>query len=80
MNWQLAEAKNKFSELMSMAINEGPQVVSRRSDSVVIINQSTYDELVGRKLDFKSFLLNNTNSLEGLDLSRDASLGRDVLL
>ncbi len=28
--WQLQEAKNKFSEVIDKAIKDGPQVVTRR--------------------------------------------------
>lgn len=80
MHWQLSEAKNKFSELVSMAISDGPQVVSRRDGSVVVVNQTTYDTLAGNKLDFKSFLLQASPSLEGLDLTRDPSCGREDIL
>ncbi len=80
MNWQLAEAKNKFSELVSLAITEGPQFVSRRDQTVVVINQTAYEALLGKKPDFKSFLMDKHPSLEGLDLTRDLSSGRDIVL
>ncbi len=28
-NWQLQEAKNKFSQVVDCACNEGPQIVTR---------------------------------------------------
>ncbi len=34
MGWKLAEAKNKFSELINKALQEGPQRVRRRKDTV----------------------------------------------
>ena len=34
--WQLAEAKNKFSELFTRAMTEGPQRVRRRGETVVV--------------------------------------------
>ena len=80
MNWQLAKAKNKFSELMSLAITEGPQFISHRGSTVVVIDQTAYEELVGKKVDFKTFLMTKGPSLEGLDLTRGSSNGRDVLL
>ena len=80
MIWQLAEAKNKFSEVVSLAINEGPQFVSRRGETVVIVDRTIYEELLGNKPDFKSFLMHKGPSLENLDLSRDRSGDRDVLL
>ena len=36
MEWRLAEAKNKLSELVSRALAEGPQRVVRRNDAVIL--------------------------------------------
>ncbi len=35
--WQLQEAKNRFSEVVDEALTEGPQVVTRRGEEVVVI-------------------------------------------
>ena len=37
MTWQLQEAKQRFSELVRCALQEGPQVVTRRGEEVVIV-------------------------------------------
>ncbi len=34
MSWQLQEAKQKFSELVRRALDEGPQIVTRHGESV----------------------------------------------
>jgi prevent-host-death family protein len=39
MEWQTAEAKNKFSELLDRAEAEGPQRVSRRNKRFVVIEE-----------------------------------------
>ena len=80
MNWKLADAKNRFSELVNLALAEGPQIVSRRSDSVVVLSQSQYDELTGKKLSFKEFLLQPIPEFEELNLSRDKSPTREITL
>ena len=49
MDWRLAEAKNKFSELFNRALAEGPQRVRRRDEAVVVIAASDYERLTGRK-------------------------------
>jgi antitoxin Phd len=77
MEWQMAEAKNKFSELMNRAIAEGPQRVRRRKDGVVVLSESEYERLTGKRRDFKAFLMEG-ESFDGLDLTRDPSPGRDV--
>lgn len=78
MEWQMAEAKNKFSELMNRAISEGPQRVRRRKkDGVVVLSDGDYERLTGQQPDFKAFLMMPVG-LDELDLTRDQSPGRDV--
>ncbi len=77
MEWKLAEAKNKFSEVINKALLEGPQKVVRRDQSFIIIEEKQYKKLTGQKSSFKDYILNSP-SLDGLDLSRDQSPMRDV--
>jgi len=35
--WKLCEAKNKFGELVDQALTQGPQVVTRRGEEVVVV-------------------------------------------
>jgi prevent-host-death family protein len=78
MEWQLADAKNRFSELVNRALSEGPQFVRRRGDAVVVMDKRQYEKLRGKRLDFKEFLLRKGPTLEGVDLSRDRSPMREV--
>ena len=39
-DWQVAEAKNRFSELITKALKEGPQRVSRRDETVWVTAQA----------------------------------------
>ena len=59
--WQVQEAKQKFSELLDRALDEGPQVVTRHGKEVaVLVDIERYRELTGekpKKMDFKEFLL-----------------------
>jgi len=80
MEWQLADAKNRLSEVVNRAISDGPQFVRRRGDVVVIVKQQDYEKLTGKKVGFKQFLTGKGPSLEGVDLSRDKSVMRDVKL
>lgn len=75
--WQLAEAKNKFSEVFTRAIEEGPQAVTRRNQRVIVLSDEEYQRLQAAKPDFLTFLMNGP-SLEGLDLTRDKSPMRDI--
>ena len=78
MQWRLAEAKNRFSEVINKALSEGPQQVMRRDDTVIILSKDDYEKLTGKQTGFKDFLLNQTPILEDLDLNRDKTLMRDV--
>jgi prevent-host-death family protein len=79
MTWNLAEAKNRLSEVVNLALTEGPQTITRRNVTVVVISADKYAELTGEKPDFKEFLFQGVG-LEGLDLTRDRSPSRGVKL
>lgn len=79
MEWRLADAKNRFSELVSRALSEGPQRVRRRKDRVVVIAEREYERLAGRRPSFKQCLMKRAG-LDDLDLTRDTSPMRDVKL
>jgi prevent-host-death family protein len=38
--WQLQTAKNRFSELVNKALDEGSQIVTRRGEEVVVVVSS----------------------------------------
>lgn len=76
--WRLAEAKNKFTELVNQALSVGPQIVRRRDDVVVIISKAEYDLLTGEVPSFKQHLLNPPHPIHDLDLERDSSPMRTV--
>lgn len=75
--WKLADAKNRFSELVNRALAEGPQCVQRRTDAVVVLDRREYEKLTGKRASFKEFLAAPGPILEELDLSRDRSPMRD---
>ncbi len=75
-DWAVAEAKNRFSELITKALTEGPQRVRRRDEAVVVVSAAEFDRLKPRK-DFIEHLMSGP-SFEGLDLSRDVSPGRHI--
>lgn len=79
MEWQLAEAKNRFSELVTRALTAGPQRVRRRKDVVVVMSAAEYERLTGGRPSFKQFLCTGED-LDGVDLARDRSEGREIAL
>lgn len=78
MRWQIQEAKQRFSEMVRRALREGPQVVTRHGeDVVVVIAADRYRQLTGEAPDFKQFL-SAAPDLEALDIRRDAAAARRV--
>ncbi len=77
MQWKLAEAKNKFSELVNRALSEGPQEVERRGDRVIIISKAEYEELSGKKPSLIEYIMDGP-SFNGIELERDRSEMREV--
>lgn len=79
MTWKLAEAKNRLSEVVNLALSEGPQTISRRGDELILISKNEYLRRTGEKESFTEFLLGGP-SLEGVDLARPAEGMRTVSL
>ncbi|MGH2530986.1 MAG: type II toxin-antitoxin system prevent-host-death family antitoxin [Thermomicrobiales bacterium] len=77
MTWQLADAKNRFSELVTKALTEGPQRVRRRDQAVVVLAEADYQRLTGERSSLQEYLLNGPD-LSDLDLKRDPSPMREV--
>jgi prevent-host-death family protein len=57
MSWQLQEAKQRFSEVVRHALEDGPQVVTRHGEEVVVVvSMQQFREWQGEAPDFKAFL------------------------
>ncbi|HEX5501329.1 MAG TPA: type II toxin-antitoxin system prevent-host-death family antitoxin [Thermomicrobiales bacterium] len=78
MMWQLADAKNRFSELVTKALTDGPQRVRRRDQVVVVLSEAEYQRLTGEQITLKDYLLSGPD-LSDLDLTRDPSPMREVV-
>jgi antitoxin Phd len=80
-NWQLQDAKNRFSEVVQKALEHGPQLITRRGiKTVVIMSVENYQQLTKPKMDIVDFL--SKSPLKGIeiDLSRDKDIGREIYL
>jgi antitoxin Phd len=77
MIWQLAEAKNKFSEVVNRALSEGPQRIRRRDQVVVLLSEKEYKRLAGDHETLIDYIRSGPD-LSELDLTRDQSPMRDV--
>ena len=79
--WQLQEAKNRFSELVNKVLKEGPQVVTRRGEEVVVIvSNEEYRKLLKSQSGLLEFFRQSPLVGVELDLERDQSLPRDIQL
>lgn len=79
--WALQDAKARLSEVVKKAEHEGPQIISVRGKStVVMISQETYLALISQEGSLVDFF--QCSPLRGvrLHLKRDKSTDRDVLL
>jgi prevent-host-death family protein len=77
MIWQLADAKNKLSEVMTRALEQRPQRIRWRGQTVVMLTEADYLRLTGEQETFTDYLLNGPD-LSGLELTRDRSPMREV--
>jgi len=79
--WQLQEAKNKFSELVEKAQQEGPQIVTKHGkESVVILSIEEYKKIVKPKSNLFQFIQSSPLSRALINIERDKSPGRDIEL
>lgn len=79
MEWKLADAKNRLSELVNRVIADGPQRIRRRADSFIVISERDYLVLVGKRPSLKKLLLNGPK-LDQVRVDREASPMRDIEL
>ena len=80
MAWQLQEAKQRFSEVVRQALEDGPQVVTRHvRDAVVVLSVEAYRSLEGTGGGFKEYL-RATPDLGRLRIHRDRRKARTVTL
>ncbi len=70
MVWPIQDAKQRFSELLRTAHNEGPQIVTRHGQEIaVVIDIADYRHLKGEIVGFKEYLRSGPD-FEDLDLRR----------
>jgi len=76
MNWQVQQAKQQFSELIRRTLDEGPQVVTRHGEEVVVVvSVDEFRRSRMRQADLGDFLLSGPD-FDLLDLERRRDLPR----
>lgn len=82
--WELQNAKNRLSELVSRATDEGPQTVTVHGKrAAVLLSAAAYDRLTRATASFIDFLLSGPNWPDDLvhtinDRSRDTGRTADL--
>lgn len=80
--WQLQEAKARFSELFRLARERGPQRVTKHGrTSVVVLGAEEYERLIRPKTrpgSLVEFFANSPLAGSGIQLDRPADFGRAV--
>lgn len=77
--WQLQEAKNRLSEVVRKAREDGPQVITvHGADAVVVVSTDQYRKLSRRKGTLTEFFRRSPLVGVDLDIVRRADTGRPV--
>lgn len=80
--WQLQEAKNRLSEVVRKATDEGPQVITLRGDdAVVVVAAEEFARLAHKSKDsLVDFFRKSPMGGTAVDFSRSSDTGRRVKL
>ena len=79
IRWQLQDAKNRLSELVRKAREEGPQVITLRGrDAVVVISANEFGKLSRPRGSLVDFFRKSPLAGVKLDLDRSADTGRRI--
>lgn len=74
--WQIQNAKNKLSEVITRALTQGPQLITKHGEkTVVVVSYVEYEKM--RKSQGKLSEFFRASPLAGVELSRDKSLPRE---
>ena len=78
--WQLQDAKNKLSQVVNEAIQDGPQVITRHGVEVaIVLSMAEYRKLTAARKQLSQFFRESPLFGIDLDLSRDTSDARSTL-
>lgn len=79
--WQLQEAKNRLSELVRKARQEGPQVITLHGrDAAVVVSAREYQRIARPKGTLVEFVRKSPLAGAALDIRRSRDTGRPVPL
>ncbi len=80
--WQLQDAKNRFSQVVEQALQQGPQIITRHGvEAVIVLSYHEYRLMRLRQNKLSEFFRQSPLTGVSLDLTRDRSgWRRDVPL
>jgi antitoxin Phd len=74
--WQLQDAKNKFSEVVNLALSKGPQLITRRGEkTAVLLSYAEYEKLCKAQGKLSDFF--RSSPLADSSISRDSGKPRE---
>lgn len=80
-SWALQDAKNKLSEVVDHALQEGPQMITRRGkETAVIVSIEDFKKLTAPRDSLLSFFQKSPLAGVKLDLDRIDDYGREIIL
>ncbi len=80
-HWQLQEAKNKFSSLVTQAQKIGPQIVTKHGQvAVVVLSAKEYGKLTKPKKNLVQFFQDSPLAQEDLLIERSNEKPREIIL
>jgi prevent-host-death family protein len=79
--WQLQAAKNRLSEVVDKALNEGHQIITRHGiPQVVVVSMDDFRKMHRKRGSLVEFLKNSPMAGLDLDLTRDKTPVREMQL
>ena len=74
--WQLQDAKNKFSEVINLALSKGPQLITRRGEkTAVLLSYIEYEKLCKAQGKLSDFF--RASPLAESNINRDIGSSRE---
>ncbi|HEY0827125.1 MAG TPA: type II toxin-antitoxin system Phd/YefM family antitoxin [Bacilli bacterium] len=77
--WQIQEAKNRLSQVVNQAVNDGPQIITvRGKPAVILLSFEEYQRITKPKTSLADFFKNSPLSEVELELERSTDMPREV--
>lgn len=77
--WQLQDAKNRFSEVVTRALNEGAQTVTKHGKpAVIVVSVEDYERTIAPRKSLIAALRECPSDLSGLIAARSKEPARSI--